>query len=358
MCNHPNILVLNFGSTSSKVALYRGTSVEKMESIGHTDDELNNFDTIWSQLEFRKEKILELLDKWKIEVVDIDMISCRGGCIKPIPSGIYAINQQMIDDIKCGKYGVHPTGLGNIIAFDLGRQLNIPAITVDTPATDEFCPEARFSGIPQIARRSSFHALNQKATARKVASQIGRKYEEINMVVAHLGGGISVGAHKKGHIIDVNNALDGDGPFSPERAGTLPAADLVKLCFSGKYTEAEIKKLLTGRGGLMAYLNTTDAREVEARISNGDQEAKQVYEAMIYQIAKEIGACAAVLDGEVDAIALTGSLAYSEYLVGRLLKRISFIAKVYMNPGENEMQSLAEGAARFHAGEEGLREYK
>jgi len=351
------ILVLNLGSTSTKIAIHNGCEMEKIESVKHTAEELVKFDSIWEQYDYRKSAILSVLDKWKVAIDDIGIIACRGGCIKPIPSGIYLISQAMIDDMKSGKYGVHPTSLGNIITFDLGNQFYITALTVDTPATDEFCEEARFSGLPHIARVSCFHALNQKATARKIASEIGRNYEDLNIIVAHLGGGISVGAHLKGKIVDANNALNGDGPFSPERAGSLPAGDLVELCVSGKYTEVEIKRMLTGGGGLVAYLNTTDAQEVEKCIANGDKYAEQVYNAMIYQIAKEIGACAAVLDGKVDAIALTGSIAYSDYLVGRLIKKISFIAKVYLNPGENEMQALAEGAIRYHSGAEKLSEY-
>jgi butyrate kinase len=352
-----NIMVLNLGSTSSKIAIYNGCTMVNTESVKHTAEVLAMFNSVWDQLDYRKDCLLGVIDRWKVAIEDIDVIACRGGCIKPVPSGIYKINKAMIADIKSGTYGIHPTGLGNIIAFNLGNQFNIPALTVDTPATDELCEEARFSGIPQVTRVSSFHALNQKATARKIASEIGRNYEDLNMIVAHLGGGISVGAHLKGKIVDANNALNGDGPFSPERAGSLPAGDLVALCFSGKYTEVEMKKLLTGRGGLMAYLNTTDAQEVENRISRGDKRAEQVYNAMIYQIAKEIGACAAVLDGEVDAIALTGSLAYSEHLVSRLMNKISFIATVYLNPGENEMQALAEGALRYYSGAEQLSEY-
>lgn len=352
------ILVINLGSTSTKIGIYIDSKMEMLESIRHPADELAKFDTIWDQHKYRQDSILKQLEKWNVSLNDIDIISCRGGCVKPIQSGIYIINQAMLDDIRTGEYGVHPTGLGNIIAFDLGKQYNIPAVTLDTPATDEFCEEARFTGIPEIKRISSFHALNQKATAKKVAAEIGKKYEDLNMIVAHIGGGITVGAHLKGKVVDVNNGLDGTGPYSPERAGTVPSGELIKMCFSGKYTEAEMKKLVQGRGGLMGHLGTTDAQEVEKRIASGDKFAEQVYNAMIYQIAREIGSCAPILDGKVDAIALTGSLVYSEYLVSRLEKKISFIAKVYKNPGENEVQALAEGAVRFYTGEEGLQEYK
>ncbi len=263
----------------------------------------------------------------------------------------------MIEDMKSGIYGKHPTNVGGLVAYDLGNQFNIPVLTLDPPMTDEMCTSARYSGIPQIARQSSFHALNQKATARKISAEIGRSYEDLNMIVVHLGGGISVGAHRKGKIIDVNNALDGDGPFSPERAGSLPAGDLVKLCFGGKYSEEEILKLLTGGGGLVAYLGTTNAIEIEKRIAEGDKQADEVFEAMSYQVAKEVGACAAVLEGQVDAIALTGSLVHSKRLMDSLRKKISFIAPIYLNPGENEMLALAEGVMRYLRNEERLSVY-
>jgi butyrate kinase len=223
--------------------------------------------------------------------------------------------------------------------------------------TDEFSPLARYTGIPRIQRKSSFHALNQKATAKKVAAKLGKKYEELNMIVVHLGGGISVGAHRQGKVVDVNNALDGDGPFSPERAGSVPTADLVKLCFSGEYTLEQVLKLLTGGGGLIAHLGTTSGIEIEERIAGGDQKYAEVYDAMAYQVAKEVGGCAAVLEGQVDAIALTGSLVYSKTLMANLLKRISFIAPIEMVPGENEMQALGEGVMRYFKGEEILMSY-
>jgi butyrate kinase len=288
---------------------------------------------------------------------EMDAIACRGGNVKPLPGGTYRVCPKMIADMKSGIYGGHPINVGGLVAFDMGNQYNIPVLTADPPMTDELCISARYSGIPQITRQSSFHALNQKATARKVAAKLGKRYDEVNLIVAHLGGGISVGAHRKGKIIDVNNALDGDGAFSPERAGTLPAGDLVKMCFSGEYTKEQILKLLTGRGGLFAYLGTTSGIEIEKRIAAGDEKAAEVYEAMAYQVGKEIAACTSVLEGEIDAIALTGSLVYSKVLLDSIMKKISFIAPVHLNPGENEMEALAEAAMRYFNKEEELSVY-
>lgn len=351
------ILVLNLGSTSTKVAVYESEIMMVAESVGHGPEELKKFSTIFDQYELRKKSILGVLTKHDISLDEIDCIASRGSNVKPIPGGIYQITPDMIEDMKCGKYGLHANMYGGMVAYDLGKQRNIPALTVDPPTMDELCPSARYSGIPQLERQSRFHALNQKATARKIAARLGKGYDEVNLIVAHLGGGISVGAHRQGKVVDVNNALDGDGPFSPERAGSLPAGDLVKLCYSGKYSLDEAMKLVQGGGGLVAYLGTTNGIEIEKRISEGDAVAAEVFEAMSYQIAKEIGACAAVLEGKVDAIALTGSLAYSKRLTDSLTARVSFIAKVHLDPGENEMDALAAGAMRFFQGTEQLSTY-
>ncbi len=351
------ILIINPGSTSTKFGIFTGGEMKINVSVKHDDAELRKFPTIWDQYDYRKDALLGFLRDNNLSMEEIDAIACRGGNVKPLPGGIYRLCPKMIADMKSGIYGGHPINVGGLVAFDLGNQYNIPVLTADPPMTDELCTSARYAGIPQIARTSSFHALNQKATARKIAGELGRKYDEVNLIVTHLGGGISVGAHNKGKIIDVNNALDGDGPFSPERAGSLPAGDLVKLCFSGEYTKAEILKLLTGGGGLYAYLGTTNVIEIEKRIAAGDRQAAEVFEAMIYQVAKEIGACAAVLEGEVDAIALTGSLVYSERLLTSLKRKISFIAPVYLNPGENEMEALADAAMRYFNNEEALSVY-
>lgn len=351
------ILVLNLGSTSTKVAVSHSDRMLFTDSVNHPADELKGFKTIFEQYDLRKDTILAVLAKHGISLDEIDCIASRGGNSKPIPGGIYPIGDAMIEDMKSGKFGQHPNMCGGIVARDLARERNIPALTVDPPTIDEFCVYARYSGIPQIKRQSSFHALNSKATARKAAARLGKGYEEVNLIVAHLGGGISVSAHLKGKAVDVNNSLDGDGPFAPERAGGLPAGDLVRLCFSGDYTREQVLKLLQGGGGLVAYLGTTSGLEIEKRIAGGDAVAAEVFEALSYQVAKEIGACAAVLEGEVDAIALTGSLAYSERLTGSLRKRISFIAPVLLDPGENEMDALAAGAMRYFNGEEALSVY-
>jgi butyrate kinase len=357
MSNDKKIFIINPGSTSTKVGVFSEDELKVNVSVRHPDEELRKFATIWDQYEYRKVAILGVLRDNNLSIEEMDAIACRCGTVKPVPGGIYRICAKMIADMKSGLYGEHPVNVGGLVAFDLGNQANIPVLTADPPMTDELCISARYSGIPQITRLSCFHALNQKATARKIAAGLGKRYDEVNLIVVHLGGGITVGAHCKGKIIDVNNGLDGDGAFSPERAGSLPAGDLVKLCFSGEYSKVQILKLLTGGGGLYAYLGTTNAIEIEKRIAEGDQNAAEVYEAMAYQVAKEIGASATVLEGNIDAIALTGSLVYSKVLLDSLLKKISFLAPVFLNPGENEMEALAEAAMRYFNNEEELSVY-
>ena len=351
------ILVINLGSTSTKVAVSSSREMLFTASINHPAEELKHYSTIIDQYELRKNTILGVLFDKGFSLDEIDAVASRGGNMKPIPGGIYEICPAMIDDMKSGKYGQHPNMCGGIVAYELGKARNIPALTVDPPTVDEMCVFASYSGIPQIKRQSSFHALNSKATARKIAAGLGKNYEDVNLITAHLGGGISVGAHSNGKVVDVNNSLDGDGPFSPERAGTLPAGDLVRLCFSGYYSKEQVLKLIQGGGGLVAYLGTTSGLEIEKRITDGDAVAAEVFEAMAYQIAKEIGACAAVLEGRVDAIALTGSLAYSQRLTESLKKKVGFIAPILLDPGENEMEALAAGAMRYFTGEEQLSIY-
>jgi butyrate kinase len=351
-------LIINLGSTSTKMAVCEGETEIISKSIKYTAEDLAAFRDAWEQAGMRKADILKTLDEDGIAIDSLDMVISRGGNCRPIPGGTYFINQAMIEDMKTGRWGTHPTCVGSMIALELGKSLNIPVITMDPPITDEFEKYARYSGIKELERISSFHVLSQKSTARKICKEVlNKKYEDACLIVCHLGGGISIGAHRLGQIIDANNALDGDGPFSPERAGSLPTGDLIRLCFSGKFTEKEIMKKINGQGGFMSYLGTNDGLEVENRIAGEDRKAKEVFDAMIYQIAKEIGAMAAVLSGQVEAIALTGSLARSSYLTGELTKRVSFIAPLVSDPGENEMRALREGALRVLRNQETPKTY-
>ncbi|TWJ13193.1 butyrate kinase [Geobacter argillaceus] len=357
MCADKTILIINPGSTSTKVGIFSAGKMKVHVSVKHPDDELRKFRNIWDQYDYRREAVFLVLRQGGFTMDEMDAIACRGGNVKPLPGGVYRVCADMIADMKSGIYGGHPINVGCLVAYDLGDQFNIPVLTADPPMTDELCTSARYSGIPQITRQSNFHALNQKATGQKIANALGKTYPEVNLIVVHLGGGISVGAHNRGKIIDVNNALDGDGAFSPKRAGTLPAGDLVKLCFSGEFTQEQVLKLLAGKGGLFAYLGTASAIEIERRIAAGDTTAAEVYEAMAYQVAKEVGACATVLEGKVDAIALTGNLVYSKVLLESLTKKISFIGPIHLNPGEYEMEALAEAAVRCLNHEEELSAY-
>jgi butyrate kinase len=351
------ILTINPGSTSTKIAVFDGESLLYEEVLRHQSSELEQYKTIIDQYDFRKRVILESLESKGINLRKLKAVVGRGGLLKPIPGGTYGVNEFMISDLKEAKYGEHASNLGAIIAWEIAQNLKIPAFIVDPVVVDELNDIARISGHPMIARRSIFHALNQKAVGRRVAKDLGKDYYDCNLVIAHLGGGISVGAHFKGRVVDVNNALDGEGPFSPERAGGLPIGDLAKLCYSGKFTLDSLKKHLVGKGGLVAYLGTNDGREVVKRIENGDEEAALVYDAMAYQIAKEIGMMVVVLKGNFDAIILTGGLAYDKYLMGKIRERIDNLGKVLVYPGEDEMIALAQGALRVIMGEETAKEY-
>lgn len=287
----------------------------------------------------------------------LDCIVGRGGLLKPIKGGTYSVTEKMLADLRVGVLGQHASNLGGIIANEFSKELNVPAFIVDPVVVDELSPIARISGLADIERRSIFHALNQKAIARRYADEVGKKYSELNLIVAHLGGGVSVGAHEKGLVIDVANALDGEGPFSPERSGSLPVGSLIDMCYSGRYTIYDMKKKITGRGGLVSYLDTNDARVVEEMIEKDDDKAKLVYEAMAYQVAKEIGSCAATLEGKVDAILITGGIAYSNAFTSMVKRRVEFIADVKVYPGEDEMIALALGGLRVMRGEEGTQNY-
>lgn len=346
------ILVLNPGSTSTKIGVFDNDQSIFEKTIRHDARELTDFNRIIDQYEFRRKIILEELDMEGINISKFSAICGRGGLLRPIEGGTYQVNNDMLQDLRMGYNGEHASNLGGIIAYEIASGLNIPAYIVDPVVVDELAPIARLSGIPDIPRKSIFHALNQKAVARKAAIDLGKIYHEANLIIVHMGGGITVGAHQNGEVIDVNNGLHGDGPFSPERAGTVPVGDLVSLCFSGQYYRDEIMKKLVGHGGLMAYLETNDALEVEKRIEAGDQEALFVFEAMAYQIAKEIGSMSAVLKGKVDAIALTGGLAYGKEFVSFISEKVNWIADVMVYPGENELQALSEGTLRVLRQEE------
>ncbi len=346
------VLVINPGSTSTKIGVFDNDICIFEKSIRHKPEDLKEFMFIIDQYDYRKNIILEELDYEGINISKLHAVCGRGGLLRPIEGGTYEVNEAMIHDLRTGYNGEHASNLGGIIAQEIASGLNIPAYIVDPVVVDELEEVARFSGVPDIPRKSIFHALNQKAVARRAAYDLHRSYDEISLIVTHMGGGITVGGHKHGKVIDVNNGLHGDGPFSPERAGTVPAGDLVSLCFSGQYYRDEIMKKLVGQGGLMAYLQTNDALEVEKRISSGDQSAKQVYEAMAYQIAKEIGSMSAVLQGKVDAIVLTGGLAYGKKFVEMITERVNWIADTVVYPGENELQALNEGVLRVLRQEE------
>lgn len=344
------VFAINPGSTSTLCSLFEDEKEVKREKLSHSAEELKQYKTSLDQLEFRAKIIEQLIDKWEIK--KLDAVVGRGGPFKPIVSGTYEVNETMLDDVKHGKVQAeHISNIGALLADKIARKFNVPAFTVDPVSVDEFEPLARVAGIPELTRVALQHTLNIKAMARKAASELGKSIDELNLIVAHLGGGISICPLKLGKIIDANNANEG-GPFSPERSGSLPVTQLAKLCFSGKYDEKTLKKRLVGNGGLTAHLGTNDLKEVENRVNNGDEKAKFYTEAMAYQIAKEIGAMAAVLKGKVDAVVLTGSAVYYKLLVDLIKERIGFIAPILELPGENEMLALAQGTLRVLNGAE------
>lgn len=353
------VFAINPGSTSTKVALIENGKEVWSDTQRYESDVIGSFATVAEQEDFRLKEIYRALEEKKTDVSSLDAVVGRGGLLHPIPGGTYVVNDDMLEDLRSARYGSHASNLGGALAKRLAIDAGCPehAYIVDPVVVDELVDEARLSGLPEIERRSIFHALNQKAIARRAASDLKRSYEELNFVVAHMGGGVSVGAHLKGIIVDVNNALDGDGPFSPERAGSLPAGGIVKLCFGGTVTLDEIKKKLSGKGGLVAHLGTNDLREVEKRVKEGDEKAALVFRSMAYQIAKEIGSRAAALSGDVSAVVLTGGLAYSDSFVQLIKERVAFIAPVMVYPGEDELQALASGAERVLKNEEKPRIY-
>jgi len=335
------ILVINPGSTSTKVAVYENLDLLVDETIRHSLKSLKRYDDLIDQLRMRTKVVLDFLEKNNIELMDIDGFIGRGGLMKPVKSGIYEVNDQMKKDLESNKFGIHASNLGGLLALKLAKRVNKKAYIADPVVVDEMSSVAKISGLNGISRRPLWHALNQKAVAKKYAENLGFKYEDMNLIVAHLGGGISVGLHKRGRVTDVNNALDGDGPFSPERTGGLPVAAVYELALSGQYTLDQLKKLNHGFGGLVSYLNTSDAEEVAEMISNGQVLAKRVLKAMVYQIAKEIGSLYAVTRNNLDAIIITGGLAYNQAVLQPLLEYLDHLGEIVVYPGEDELEALA-----------------
>ncbi len=351
------VLSINPGASSTKVAIYEDENPEVVEVIRHPASEISAFKKTLDQLEYRKKIVLDFLARNKTKLEHLSAVVGRGGAFKRLAGGTYQVNQRMLSDIKEGKIQAdHVSNLGALIAYELTKGTGVPAFIVDPVSVDEFPEIARISGLPELERKSLSHALNIRMVGHKAARALGKRYEELKLIIVHLGSGISVTAHERGKMIDVNNANDG-GPFSPQRTGSLPVTGLAKLCFSGKYNYPEMYEMLTKRGGLLAYLGTDDVREVEGRIKDGDPKAELIYKAMAYQIAKEIGAMATVLSGKVDSIVLTGGIAHSEKLLGLIEERVKFIAQVLVFPGEDEMEALNLGALRVLNKEEEAKEY-
>ena len=351
------VLTINPGSTSTKIALYGEQGELWNQTLRHPAEEIAHFGRIAEQFEWRLSLILEAMEARGESLSELSAVVGRGGLTKPVMGGTYEVTTALIDELRTTPME-HASNLGAPLADAIARKAGVKAYIVDPPTVDELQPTARVSGVKALPRLSVFHALNQKAVARRYAAEVGKPYEELNLVVAHMGGGVSVGAHRKGCVIDVNNALDGEGPIAPERTGSLPAGSLVELCFSGKYTKAEVKKMLCGKGGVVDLLGTNSMIEVRERAAAGDEEASLVLEAMCYSIAKNIGAMAAALDGKVDAVILTGGLAYSEVITDKIAHRISFIAPIEIYPGEDEMLALAESGLAVLRGEREAKIYE
>jgi len=373
MANH-SILVINPGSTSDLVAFYKGGKQVFLKTVRYSRESMRPFDKlpISAQFEMRKETVLNSLKENGIDLKNVECIIGRGGLLKPIEGGVYAINDRIIEDSTVGVQGEHPCNLGALLAKNLAEVNGVPSFIADPGIVDELDPLARYSGMPENPRISLFHALNQKRVARMEAEKMGKTYEQCRFVIMHAGGGISIGAHRDGRAVDVNGALSGDGPFTPQRSGSVPEFGLVKMCFSGKYTLNEMRQKITGHGGLMAYTGTSDCKALEDYALHGTvnegsgifpekisrEKVLEILNAMIYQMAKEIGAYSAVLEGKIDAIILTGGLMYSKYIVKELTRRIDWIAPVKLYPGGDEMAALAESAERALNNPEIIKEYK
>ena len=350
-------LIINPGSTSTKIGVFEDENLLFEETLRHSTEEISQYASIVDQKDFRKKIITDLLEEKNFDLKDLNVVVGRGGMLKPIPGGTYAVTDDLLADLKIGKQGQHASNLGGILAKEIGDSIGVPSFIVDPVVVDELMPIARYSGVPELPRTSVFHALNQKAVAKRYAKEIGKAYESLRLMVVHMGGGVSVGAHEYGKVVDVFNALDGDGAFSPERAGAVPSGALIKMCFSGKYTEKEVYSKVVGKGGFNAYLGTNDMREVVKRANEGDEKAAMARDAFLLQVAKDIGSMACVLNGKVDQIIVTGGIAYNEYVVDVLKERAGFIAPFTVYPGEDELLALAQGALRVLNGEEQAMQY-
>ena len=350
-------LIINPGSTSTKIGVFEDENLLFEETLRHTTEEIARFDKIVDQKDFRKELIVNLLKEKDFDINSLDFVVGRGGMLKPIPSGTYEVSPELLHDLEIGKQGQHASNLGGILAKEIADSIGVPSYIVDPTVVDEMMDIARYSGVPELPRVSVFHALNQKAVARRYAKEVGKPYEELDLIVVHMGGGVSVGPHKHGKVIDIFNALDGDGAFAPERAGAVPVGALIRLCYSGKYTQAEAMKMVVGNGGFNAYVNTNDMRDVDKMVKDGDKEAEKVRDAFILQMSKDIGSMACVLEGKVDQIILTGGIAYDKVVVEGIKKRCGWIAPFTVYPGEDELLALCQGGLRVVNGEEKAKEY-
>ena len=350
-------LIINPGSTSTKLGVFEDETLLFEETLRHSTEEIAKYASIVDQTDFRKEIILNFLKEKGVDVASFDVVVGRGGMLKPIPGGTYAVTDDLLADLKVGVSGQHASNLGGILARDIADSIGKPSYIVDPVVVDELEPISRYSGVPELPRTSVFHALNQKAVARRYANEKGVSYDSLNLIVVHMGGGVSVGPHKKGKVVDIFNALDGDGAFSPERAGAVPVGALVKMCFSGQYTEKEVYKKLVGNGGFNAYCGTNDMRDVEKMVNEGDAKAAEVREAFIMQMSKNIGAMATVLEGKVDQIIVTGGIAYDKVVVDGIKARCEWIAPFTVYPGEDELLALAQGGLRVLNGVEAAKEY-
>ncbi len=347
---HYAILAINTGSTSTKIAVYHDDVAVVEVSLSHSSEEISRFATAEQQLLWRKELILKALQDNDVDISTLSIIIGRGGLLRPMESGVYEVSEQMCNELRnCTPQ--HASNFSAIIALSIAKQIGIKAYIADPVVVDEFDEVARLTGVKQIRRRSIFHALNQKATARIYAADVDSRYEDLNLIVAHLGGGISVAAHRKGRVVDCNNALDGDGPVAPERAGSLPAGELVNLCFSGKYSHKEIRAMLSGKGGLVSLTGTNSVKALVEQAQQGDTESKLAIDLMIYTTIKNIGQMATVLKGDIDAIVLTGGIAHSKYITDAISDSCRFLAPIAIYAGENELEALAMNALRLLRGQ-------